>query len=560
LTTRARTGPLVEPEPMAFLENVAALLTTNPMSPAWVDRVKACLGDRFRPCLPVWCSRNVELDENHRLVGERLMELLPGIRNRLREGFAATGRERAIYQSAAILAIYGAFVRQLGEIVAENGVKVPFWGRLEKLYTELLDIKGLDAPPAEDLLGLFYQAYRCWYFPFTLIPGAAPLTARARAAIVEASLGKDVVSSYRQGLWRTMAEQPVLILGETGTGKELAGKCLAGGRFIAFDKTTRRFAAAPLAGYHVVNLSDASDALFDAELCGNVRGAFTGATEDRPGYLGLAEEGGTLVFDEFGDIGKVIQGKLLRPVENRVYRRVGDNETRRFPGRFVFSTNKDLAKMVRQGKFREDLYTRVNVLRVVMPPLRRILREAPDERREYVHRFVAETLAQSPETWDGWAWRIEADLARRKGGDAWRGNLRELRNYVRRSILSSRLVSEATEGALDSGQEPGSLVASSDRRAPAPASRRGRESDPPPASRRGRESDAPRARDRMLGPDALTSGMSLDDWTRYIVTRMYVATGRNQSETARRLGISWRRAGMWIDHALLAKWVAEGVG
>jgi transcriptional regulator with AAA-type ATPase domain len=162
---------------------------------------------------------------------------------------------------------------------------------------------------------------------------------------VEASLGTDVVSSYRQGLWRTMAEQPVLVLGETGTGKELAGKCLAGGRIIPFDKATRRFAAAPLAG-HSVNLSDASDALFDAELCGNVRGAFTGATEDRPSYLGLAEEGGTLVFDEFGDIGKVIQGKLLRPVENRVYRRVGDSETRRFLGRFVFSTNKDLATMV----------------------------------------------------------------------------------------------------------------------------------------------------------------------------------------------------------------------
>ena len=230
--------------------------------------------------------------------------------------------------------------------------------------------------------------------------------------------------------------------------------------------------AAPLAGHHVVNLSDASDALFDAELCGNVRGAFTGATEDKPGYLGLAEEGGTLVFDEFGDISKAIQGKLLRPVENRVYRRVGDSETRRFPGRFVFSTNKDLAKAVRSGKFREDLYTRVNVLRIVMPPLRRILREAPEERRHYVYGFTVETLPQSPETWDGWVYRIEADIARRKGGEAWRGNLRELRNYVRSCILSSRLVSEARDGAPDTGQEPGSMVASSDRRAPA-SGRRG---------------------------------------------------------------------------------------
>jgi hypothetical protein len=164
LTTRARPEPLAEPEPMAFLENVAALLTTNTQSRAWVDRVKACLGDRFRPCLPVWCSRNVALDDNHRLIGERLRALLPGIRDRLRQGFPATGRERAIYQSVAIVAIYGAFAPRLAVIVAENGVKVPFWGQFETLYTELLAIKGLDAPPAEDLLGLVYQVYRCWYF------------------------------------------------------------------------------------------------------------------------------------------------------------------------------------------------------------------------------------------------------------------------------------------------------------------------------------------------------------------------------------------------------------
>ncbi len=162
--------------------------------------------------------------------------------------------------------------------------------------------------------------------------------------------------------------------------------------------------------------------------------------------------------------------------ELRVYRRVGDRETRRFLGRFVFSTNRELSGLVRWGELREDLYTRVNVLRVVMPPLRRILREAPDERRHYVHGFTAETLAQSLETWDGWAYRIEADIARRKGGDAWRGNLRELRNYVRNCILSSRLVTEET--------------------------------------------------------------------------------GQNQSETARRLEISWRRARQWIDPILLARWAA----
>ena len=147
------------------------------------------------------------------------------------------------------------------------------------------------------------------------------------------------------------------------------------------------------------------------------------ATDDGPGYLGLAADGGTLVFDELGDIGTDIQGKLLRPVENRVYRRVGDSETRGFLGRFVFSTNKDLRAMVRRGKFREDLYTRVNVLRIVMPPLRRILREALDERSHYVRGFAEQTVPDGPESWDGWADSIESGIARKKAGHDWRGNL-----------------------------------------------------------------------------------------------------------------------------------------
>jgi transcriptional regulator with GAF, ATPase, and Fis domain len=389
-----------------------------------------------------------------------------------------------------------------------------------------------------DLLGLCYQMYRAWYFPWKLIPGAAPATARARASILEACVGKDVAAYYRQGLWRTMAEQPVLITGETGTGKELAAKCIAGARFLPFDVQTKRFAAAPLAGHHVVNLSDASSSLFDAQLCGHVRGAFTGATEDAPGYLGLAAGGGTLVFDEFGEISNDIQVKLLRPVENRVYRRVGDGETRAVGGRFVFSTNRDLAAMVRRGKFREDLYTRVNVLRVVMPPLRRILREAPDERWHYVHGFVAEMLHQSQESWDGWAYKIEADIARHRAGETWRGNLRALRNHVRQAVLSSGLISEGTDRQPDTGPEPGSLAASSDRRAP--------------ASRRRRESDRPEE-PSLLTPDALSRGMSLDDWIRYIVTVTYAMSGRNKNETARRLEIDWRTVSQWIDYALLER-------
>ena len=180
-----------------------------------------------------------------------------------------------------------------------------------------------------------------------------------------------------------------------------------------------------------------------------------------------------------------------------------------------------------------------------MPPLRRILREAPDERSHYVRGFAEQTVPDGPKSWDGWADSIESGIARKKAGHDWRGNLRELKNHVRSAIFTSGRAPESTDRLPETGRDPASAPVSSDRRTP--SSRRGRESEPPPEG-------------RILGADALTSGMSLDDWTRYIVTKTYALCGRNQNETARRLKINWRTVARWIDHGLLELWAVRRGG
>jgi formate hydrogenlyase transcriptional activator len=222
----------------------------------------------------------------------------------------------------------------------------------------------------------------------------------------------------------------VLILGETGTGKELAAR--------AIHRMSRRKDAS----FIKVNCAAIPTGLLESELFGHEKGAFTGAVSKKIGRLELADKG-TFFLDEIGDIPLELQPKLLRVLQDQEFERLGSNRTIRVDLRLVAATNRDLRKRVAEGQFREDLFYRLNVFPIQMPPLRVRPRDIPLLVRHFVQKIAR---------------RHDKKIENIPSGtmDAlvhwhWPGNVRELENFIERSvILSSGSVLRAPLSELES--------------------------------------------------------------------------------------------------------------
>jgi Nif-specific regulatory protein len=214
----------------------------------------------------------------------------------------------------------------------------------------------------------------------------------------------------------------VLLRGESGTGKEMIARTLheisprKDGPFVA------------------VNCAALSETLLESELFGHEKGAFTGATADRKGRFELAH-GGTLFLDEIGDISAAFQAKLLRVLQEREFERVGGTKAVKVDVRLVCATNRNLEKMVAAGEYRADLYYRINVISIFLPPLR--------ERREDIPPLVAHFLERYNRE-NGKNLRVSADATKVLVGCFWPGNVRELENCVERAATMAR--SDVIEG------------------------------------------------------------------------------------------------------------------
>jgi len=224
----------------------------------------------------------------------------------------------------------------------------------------------------------------------------------------------------------------VLILGETGTGKELIARTI-------HDLSPRREGP-----FVAVNCGALPDTLLESELFGYKAGAFTGAGKDKPGRFALAR-GGSLFLDEIGEISPALQVRLLRVMQERTYEPLGATRSETADVRVIVATNRDLAERVRTGAFREDLYYRVNVVRVELPPLRRRKEDIPLLAEQFVQRFNG----------------LQGKSVRGVASEAlsllmahdWPGNVRELENVIERSFILCQ------EGFIGIGHLPDELTA-----------------------------------------------------------------------------------------------------
>ncbi len=209
----------------------------------------------------------------------------------------------------------------------------------------------------------------------------------------------------------------VLITGETGTGKELAARAIHD----ASPRRMQRFVA--------INCSAIPETLLEAELFGHVRGAFTGAVANRQGRVEQAHRG-TLFLDEVGTMSPALQVKLLRVLQSREFERVGDSQTVKVDVRVIAATNSDLKQMVADGTFREDLYYRLNVIPVHVPPLRERRGDIPLLAQHFLDRLSQETPARGRVT-------LTQEAQQALMAYAWPGNVRQLENIMERAFALS---------------------------------------------------------------------------------------------------------------------------
>ncbi len=271
----------------------------------------------------------------------------------------------------------------------------------------------------------------------------------------------------------------VLIQGETGTGKELVAQ--------AIHRLSPR-SKGPLISVHCAALPPT---LLESELFGHEKGAFTGATERRPGRFELAN-GGSLFLDEIGDIDAAIQVKILRVLEQRTFERVGGRETLEVDVRLMAATNKDLKLLVEEGTFREDLFYRLDVVTISLPPLRERTEDIP----LLVQKFLDEFTRENNKQIEG----LTPDCMSALLAYDWPGNIRELRNAMERMVVLAR------QSRLTVRDLPAHL-------------------------RKG--ADEPRS--PVVIPD-----MSLNDAERAMIIKALEKHGGNRTQAAKQLGISRR--------------------
>jgi two-component system, NtrC family, response regulator HydG len=308
----------------------------------------------------------------------------------------------------------------------------------------------------------------------------------------------------------------VLILGESGTGKELIAQ--------AIHRLARRRQAAFVA----INCAAMSETLLESELFGHEKGAFTGAVRSHRGKFEYAD-GGTLFLDEIGDMPLTLQAKLLRVLETREVVRVGSNEPVKVDVRIVAATNKDLEHAVRDGRFREDLYFRIKVVTVRLPPLR--------ERREDIPLLVERFVREFAEVHGRSVTSVSAAAMQRLMAFSWPGNVRQLRNALETCVLvtpgatvdvgnlPSDVVAATASLALETRPASSNEGASVTETAPAGSASAPVTSGMPPAT----------AEERLEG-----LVLNMEDVERILIRNALRAFGGNREQAARALGISER--------------------
>jgi transcriptional regulator with AAA-type ATPase domain len=424
-----------------FARAVSRMTYSNPFLPERLEAEREVLGSAYVDPGPVWSLGNEAPDlerPNLARLRERIEGLASTLREKLSKGAATSEEEWDLYEDLVLYLLYDRNRAALGELIERPGrppERVAAYPVYRTDYLRYLALPGRPEPKPGDLahvFACFFQIRRAFQVIYAHIIGSSMSAARLRGEVWRSIFTHDI-RRYRRTLHARMGEIATLITGPSGSGKELVARAIGLSRYLAFDPSAERFTGDLRGSFIAVNLSALSPSLIESELFGHRRGSFTGALEDRPGWLESCPPHGTVFLDEIGDLDGPIQVKLLRTLQTREFHRIGETRPRAFEGKLIAATHRDLAREMRDGRFRPDFYYRLCSDLIATRPLREQLNEAPGDLYTlllFVARRVAgdeaEALAREAEAW----------IDRRLGRDyAWPGNFRELEQCVRNVMI-----------------------------------------------------------------------------------------------------------------------------
>lgn len=424
---------------LGFLRALSELAYCNPFSPRRLELEREALGSAYQEEEHFAWSRSLATGGADRPNVRRLTVLAASVAERLqpKEEFdsMAGGELAQLYHDLVRYVLYYRHIasQPLTTLMPhQRGAKSSAWRAFRTDYERFFPFRETPSEEVAHEFACLCQVRRAFRHIFDCILGESRPAVQLREQVWQSIFTHDM-RRYRRALYGRMAELSTLIVGPSGTGKELVARAIALSQYVAFDPHREVFVDDLQNAFTPINLSALSPTLIESELFGHHRGAFTGATGDRVGWLESCPASGAVFLDEIGELDMAIQVKLLRVVQNRTYSRLGESIERPFAGKILAATNRNLADEMKAGRFRHDLYYRLCSDSIQTPSLAEQVADRPEALGGLI-RFLAWRVAGDEGVL--LAEEVERWVANHLGENyPWPGNIRELEQCVRNVLV-----------------------------------------------------------------------------------------------------------------------------
>ena len=423
-----------------FLESVVLISYANPFTAERIDFEREALGTEFDESRADWnlLGDDPETQQvNTRKIAEKAYAIIAHMQPQLKTGLNISRKELKLYEDTVLFLLYYYYAQRFKDRIVNPQKDQPYdyFTEFSHYWRHFFNHPVDHLPQQKEAAHIFaciFQVRRAFYYIFRAIIGRSRVAANLRATVWTSIFTHDM-RRFRRSFYNRMADFTTLIMGPTGSGKELVARAIGLSRYIPFDPKVLKFIKDFSETFFPINLSALPATLVESELFGHRRGAFTGALQDRQGWLEVCPSVGTVFLDEIGELDPLIQVKLLRVIQVRNFQPLGSTQTINFDGKIVAATHRNVHQAMEQGEFRKDFYYRLCSDIITTPSLHQQIIESPEVLWDLVG-YISQREA-GPEG-DTVAAEVKNWIQDHLGLDyPWPGNIRELEQCVRNMML-----------------------------------------------------------------------------------------------------------------------------